>query len=90
MKGIGRRGKDAAGGLIQGPSSSTVKADGYYVSLIGDKVFSHGKAPHSPPPTLVSNGAQKLKVDGKVPSKKGTTATCGHSVTAGSDTVKVS
>jgi uncharacterized Zn-binding protein involved in type VI secretion len=90
MKGIGRRGTDAAGGVIIGPSSSTVKADGKFVSLLGDKVASHGKSPHSPPPTLVSNGAQKIKVDGKVPSKQGTLATCGHTVTPGSGTVKVS
>lgn len=90
MKGIARRGKDAAGGIILGPSSSTVKADGFFVSLIGDKVASHGKAPHTPPPTLVSNGAQKLMIDNKVPSKQGTVATCGHTVTPGSGTVKVS
>jgi uncharacterized Zn-binding protein involved in type VI secretion len=90
MKGIARRGKDAAGGIIMGPSSSTVKADGYFVSLIGDKVASHGDSPHTPPPTLISNGAQKLKIDNKIPSKQGTLATCGHPVKPGSSTVKVS
>jgi uncharacterized Zn-binding protein involved in type VI secretion len=88
MPGIARKGSDNARGTITGPSSSTVYADGKPVALLGDIVAGHGKAPHSNP-KLVSNGAQKVLVDGKIPAKKGTQASCGHSVTPGSSTVIV-
>ena len=88
MPGIARKGQDKAKGAIVGPSASTVKADGKFVALIGDNVASHGKAPHAKP-TLVSNGASKVLVDGKVPAKQGTVATCGHTVVPGSSSVIV-
>ena len=88
MPGIARKGQDKARGVIVGPSASTVKADGKFVALLGDRIASHGKAPHSKP-TLQSNGASKILVDGKVPAKQGSTATCGHSVAPGSSEVIV-
>jgi uncharacterized Zn-binding protein involved in type VI secretion len=89
MPGIARKGTDNARGVIVGPSSSTVFADGKPVSLIGDQVAAHGKAPHSNP-KIVGNGAKKVLVDGKIPAKQGSTASCGHSVVPGSSTVIVS
>lgn len=88
MPGIARVKTDAARGVILGPGSSTVKADGKTVSLLGDAVAPHGKAPHTSP-TLVSNGAKTVFVDGKIPSKQGTIASCGHNVSSGSPTVIV-
>ena len=45
-KGITRVGVDTAGGLINGPGSSTVYAEGYNVSLPGDGIVSHEDPPH--------------------------------------------
>jgi len=79
---------DAAKGIIIGPGAPTVFADGKNVSLIGDSVAPHGKAPHTSS-VLVSNGSPTVKADGGIVAKQGTTASCGHSVTSGSPTVKV-
>jgi uncharacterized Zn-binding protein involved in type VI secretion len=89
MAGVARVKTDKAKGVILGPGASTVFADGKKVSLIGDKIASHGKSPHSAP-ALVSNGATTVMADGGIPSKKGSVATCGHAVTGGSGTVEVS
>jgi len=89
MADIARVKTDTAKGIILGPGASTVFADGKKVSLIGDKVAAHGKSPHTAP-TLVSAGASTVLADGGIPAMKGTVATCGHSVSSGSSTVKVS
>jgi len=89
MPGIARIISDSAQGAISGPGSSTVKVDGMPVSLLQDEVFGHGKAPHSAP-TLTSNGAQNILIDGQIPAKQGTVASCGDVVSPGSSTVKVS
>ena len=89
MAKIGRVKTDAAKGIIMGPGASTVFADGKKVSLIGDTVAPHGKAPHTAP-TLVSGGASTVLADGGIPSMQGTSATCGHTVQGGSPTVEVS
>lgn len=89
MPGIARvNSQDVAGAVIVGPGSRTVMADYKVVSLIGDKVAGHGPGPHAGP-ILVSNGAQKILIDGIVPAKQGTLASCGHPVTPGSSTVIV-
>lgn len=88
MPGIARVKTDAARGVIMGPGAPTVFADNKPVSLIGDMVAPHGKAPHTAP-TLVSNGAKTVLADGRVPAKQGTAASCGHTVSSGSPTVKV-
>ena len=54
MPGIARVSTDTAQGIITGPGSSTVKADGKRVSLENDKIAGHGDAPHTAP-TLTSN-----------------------------------
>ena len=53
MPGIARVSTDTAQGIITGPGSSTVKADGKRVSFENDKVAGHGDAPHTAP-TLTS------------------------------------
>ena len=89
MADVARVKTDTAKALILGPGASTVFADGKNVSLLGDKVTPHGKAPHTAP-TLVSAGANTVLADGGIPAMKGTVASCGHSVSSGSSTVKVS
>jgi uncharacterized Zn-binding protein involved in type VI secretion len=88
VPGIARKGSDYAKGVIVGPSAKTVFANGKPVALIGDTVAPHGKAPHTKP-ALVSNGASKCLVEGQIPAKQGTSASCGHTVTPGSPNVKV-
>ena len=89
MPSIARVKTDSAAGIIQGPGTRTVFADGKKISLIGDKVATHGNSPHASP-TLVSNGAKTVKTDGGIPAMVGTIATCGHAVINGSQTVFVS
>jgi len=89
MAKIARVKTDKAKGVILGPGASTVFADNKKVSLLGDRVAPHGKAPHTAP-TLVSNGASTVLADGGIPAKQGTTATCGHTVQGGSPTVELS
>lgn len=88
MPKIARVKKDTAKGIIQGPGSSSLIVDNQLVSLLGDTVAAHGKAPHSKP-VLASNGAEDILVDGKIPSKTGTIATCRHEVDTGSNSVIV-
>jgi len=89
MPGIGRVGTDKAKGVIKGPGASTVFADGKKVSLDGDEVTSHGKAPHAKA-TIISELASTVMADGKKPVMKGSIASCKHTVIPGSDTVFVS
>lgn len=88
MPGIARVKTDVARGVITGPGAATVFADNKKVSLIGDKVAGHGKAPHTSP-TLVSNGASTVLADGGIPAMQGTVASCGHTITNASSTVFV-
>tara|TARA_B100001105_G_C22291846_1_gene399887 strand:+ start:461 stop:730 length:270 start_codon:yes stop_codon:yes gene_type:complete len=88
MAGIGRVKTDNAQGVVTGPGASTVFADNKKVSLEKDGVAGHGKAPHSAP-TLDSNFSSTVFADGKKVTKKGTVATCGHTLTPGSSTVEV-
>ena len=57
MPGISRNGQDIAGGVaIQG--STTVNVNSKGVVRLGDKVASHGLAPHSPtPPTVIDESS---------------------------------
>ena len=89
MTKIARVKTDSAKGVITGPGASTVFADGKNVSLIGDTVSQHGKAPHTAP-TLISGGASTVRADGGIPSMQGTSASCGHTIQGGSPTVEVS
>ena len=56
MPGISRNGQDIAGGVaIQG--STTVKVNGKGVVRLGDRVASHGLAPHAPTPPMVESSS---------------------------------
>ena len=52
--GVSRVEIDSAGGLIIGPGSQNVFAEGIKVSLVGDTIASHGKSPHSSPRTTAT------------------------------------
>ena len=54
MARIARVSTDTAQGVITGPGSSTVRADGKKVSIERDRVAGHGDSPHSAP-SLTSN-----------------------------------
>lgn len=51
-RGVCRVDTDTAGGLIIGPGSQNVFVEGDKVSIPGDAITSHGKAPHTGPRTL--------------------------------------
>ena len=84
MPGISRNGQDVAGGVaIQGSSNVNVNSKG--VVRLGDKVASHGIAPHSPtPPMTSSSSTVKVKSIGVV--RAGDSASCGHTI-SGSNNV---
>ena len=54
MARIARVSTDTAQGVITGPGSSTVRADGKKLSIERDRVAGHGDSPHSAP-SLTSN-----------------------------------
>lgn len=84
MPGISRNGQDIAGGVaIQG--STTVKVNGKGVVRLGDRVASHGLAPHAPTPPMVESSST-VKADGIGIVRSGDAANCGHTI-SGSDNV---
>ena len=84
MPGISRNGQDSAGGVaIQG--STTVKVNGKGVVRLGDRVASHGLAPHAPTPPMVESSST-VKADGIGIVRSGDAANCGHTI-SGSDNV---
>lgn len=84
MSAIALVGKSTAGGVILGPGSSTVFADGSPISLNGDKVQPHSpsKTPHAGSPSVISS-TSGVYVEGKPVVRIGDKATCGHSVSGG-------
>jgi len=83
MPGIARNGVDAAGGVaIQG--SSNVNVNGSGAVRIGDKVASHGLAPHSPTPPMVG-GSTTVFANGIGVSRSGDAASCGHTISGSSN-----
>ena len=88
MPGIARITTDAAQGVITGPGASTVFANNKKVSVESDGVAGHGDSPHSSP-RLTSNYSNTVFANNKKVAKSGTVATCGHTVSPGSDNVRV-
>ena len=76
MPAISRIGKNQAGGVIVGPGASTVKAEGARVTLKGDSIAAHGKAPHNSP-TMVG-ASSTVFTEGKLVCRAGDSATCMH------------
>ena len=76
MPAITRVVKNQAGGVITGPGASTVKAEGARVTLKGDSIAAHGKAPHNSPTMVGASGT--VFAEGKPVCRAGDSATCGH------------
>ena len=84
MPGISRNGQDVAGGVaIQGSSNVNVNNKG--VVRLGDKVASHGIAPHSPTPPMTSSSST-VKVNSIGVVRAGDSASCVHPI-SGSNNV---
>ena len=84
MPGISRNGQDVAGGVaIEGSSNVNVNSKG--VVRLGDKVASHGIAPHSPTPPMVES-SESVKVNGIGVVRETDKASCGHAI-SGSNNV---
>ena len=83
MPGISRNGEDTAGGIaIEGSSNVSVNSKG--VVRLGDKVASHGIAPHSPTPPMTSSSST-VKVNSIGVVRAGDSASCGHTVSGSSN-----
>ena len=83
MPGIARNGQDVAGGVaIQGSSNVNVNSKG--VVRLGDKVASHGIAPHAPTPPMVSSSST-VRVNSIGVVKAGDSASCGHTISGSSN-----
>lgn len=78
-------GKSTAGGPIIGPGAPTVLVNGTPVSVLGDAVTPHGDGPHASP-KIVSSSTTVL-AQGKGIVRSGDSASCGHSVSAGSNVI---
>ncbi len=77
---------DKAGGVIQ-EGSSNVKIDGLPAAREGDPVQAHGDSPHNK--VTIESGSSKVTIEGKAAARKDDPATCGHSITGGSDSVNI-
>lgn len=90
MPGVGRKGIDnGGGGLITGPSASTVFVNGAPISLVGDTVTNHGSSPHVENTAVIVSGSSTVKADGKkITVAQLSTLSCGHIVTPGSSDVQ--
>ena len=83
MPGISRNGQDIAGGVaIQGSTNVNVNSKG--AVRLGDKVASHGIAPHAPTPPMTSSSST-VKVNGIGVVRAGDSASCGHTISGSSN-----
>ena len=88
MPGVGKVGFSIAGkGIILGPGSFTVKAEGQPVSVVGDIVAPHGKPPHTA--ATIVTGSPTVKAEGRPITVQGLSiASCAHPVIFGAPTVQ--
>lgn len=77
MPGIAVVGRDRAGGTQLGGGQYFYKVEASYVSLLGDRVASHGRSPHSGP--VMAQGAPWYRINGIPACRQGHVASCGHS-----------
>lgn len=82
MPAITRVSKNQAGGVITGPGAPTVKAEGARVSLKGDNIAAHGKAPHNAPKMVGSSSS--VFANGKPVVRAGDSASCQHTANGAS------
>ena len=83
MPGISRNGQDVAGGTaIEGSLNVSVNSKG--VVRLGDKVASHGIAPHAPTPPMTSSSTT-VKVNSIGVVRSGDSASCGHTISGSSN-----
>tara|TARA_R110000850_G_scaffold66678_3_gene148181 strand:+ start:1094 stop:1363 length:270 start_codon:yes stop_codon:yes gene_type:complete len=85
MKGVGRVGVDSAGGVIVGILAPNVSVNGSPIVLVGAAVTGHGIGPHAAP-TMVG-GSSTVFVNGIAVCRAGDAASCGHTLSAGSDNI---
>ena len=90
MPGVGRQGQDnAGGGVIVGPSESSVLVNGSPISVIGDTVTTHGESPHVTGSSVVVSGSKTVLAGGKpITVAQISSMSCGHIITPGSGDVK--
>ena len=83
MPGVTRNG-DTAGGTISS-SQSSVKANGINIATDGNKIASHGDAPHDA--ASITAGSRKVFIGGIAVVNSGDTATCGHTSNGSSNVI---
>lgn len=89
MPGIAKTSQSLAGtGIIIGPGEATVIVENQPVSVIDDQVATHGDAPHIQP-TITTASTTVFAGNKPVTVEALSTASCGHTVIAGSATVFV-
>lgn len=76
---------DTAGGAILTTTQSFVRIGGVFWAQTGATIASHGSGSHVA--ATLNQGSTFVSIDGVAPSLVGHTATCGHTVTNGSDFV---
>jgi uncharacterized Zn-binding protein involved in type VI secretion len=85
MPAVAQVSKSKAGGTINGPGVSSVKVEGYTISVIGDNVQGHGLPPHSSP--TMAQGSSTVFAGGKAVCRQGDAASCGHTANNCASTV---
>lgn len=90
MPGVGRKGSDnGGGGIITGPSESSVLVNGAPISVIGDTVATHGNSPHVQGTAIIVSGSGSVYAGGKpITVAQQSTLTCGHVIQPGSGDVE--
>ena len=84
MPALTRVSANQAGAAIVGPGASTVFCEGQRVSLVGDLVAGHGKAPHAAPKIIRTSST--VFATGKTVTRAGDVASCGHAANGASTT----
>lgn len=85
MKGVGRVGVDSAGGVITGVLAPNVIVNGSPIVLVGAAVTPHGTGTHSSP--VMVEGSSTVFVNGIAVCRTGDAASCGHTLSTGSDNI---
>jgi uncharacterized Zn-binding protein involved in type VI secretion len=85
MAGVTRVNVDAAGALIIGNLSPTVKVNGNPVAVIGASVEVHARGLHRT--SIIATGSSTVFAQGQAICRAGDMASCGHAA-SGSSNVK--